>query len=123
MNKIHVQICFECSADLNKVKEQLTELKNTNQYIFHHCFLSRKHVEEKGFTTDIVDMLDEVLGADQEAHLNKYDTFADAMLHIDKERKEVANGVNRMFVLDSGTAEGIRKEIELFTNMKVILLP
>ena len=123
MDKAHVQICFADSADLAKVKAQLTQLKNTNGYIFHHCFLSRKQLEEEGLGTDIVDMLDEVLGVDQKAHLRKYDSFADAMKYIEKEREQVARLVSRMIVLDSGMPEKIRKEVQLFTESKVVLLP
>lgn len=124
MSKVHVQICFAANSNLDNVRTQLIQLKEAHpEYRFHHCFLTRKHVEERGLSTAIVDLLDDVLGADQYAHLDCYDTFAEAMLHIDTKRILVADLVNRMFVLDSGTAEGVRAEVELFTNQKVVLLP
>lgn len=123
-NKIHVQICFACDANLERVKEQLEELvTNHPEFRFHHCFLARHHVEEKGFDMAIVDMLDEVLGENQYRHLEDYETFSDAMSHLEEKRELVADLVNRMFVLDAGAAKGIAREIELFTRMKVVLLP
>lgn len=124
MSKVHVQISFTKEANLDNVKKQLITLKEQHpEYRFHHCFLSRKQVEEKGLSTDIVDMLDDIIGNVQYAHLDHYETFEEAMTHIEYRRSLVADLVSYMFVLDSGAAEGVRAEVELFTNKKVVLLP
>lgn len=119
---IKVQISFSKDANLENVKQQLLSINN-GDYEFHCCFLPRKAVEEKGWDTAIVDLLEETLGDKLHYQLEKYDTFSDMMSNIETERIEIANLVNRMFVLDSGSAEGVRKEIELFSNAKIILFP
>jgi len=121
--KIKAQICFAGTANLEKVKEQLVQLKNENKYEFHCCFLPRHIVVEKGFTTDIIDMLENTLGDDLIWELKEYKSFDDIMKDLYTVREHVANTVNRMFVLDSGTARGVAKEIELFTSAKVIMMP
>ena len=120
--KIKAQICFAKEADLKKVKEQLQQLKAEGTYEFHCCFLPRHIVEEKGWDTEIVDLLEEELGNELVWELEKYENFDAAMGNISGERERVANLVNRMFVLDSKEAQGVAEEIKLFTQCKVILL-
>lgn len=123
MEKILVQISFAGNADLENVRNQLIKLREEDKYQFVSCFLTRKMVEEKEFSTEIVDMLDEVLGTCHDYAALEYDNFDTFMSNIQDVRQEVANAVNRMFVLDSGTAAGVADEIKLFTDAKVILLP
>jgi len=120
--KIKAQICFAGTADLENVREQLKELKNKNEYVFYCCFLPRHIVIEKNFTTDIIDVLEEELGDSLIWQLKDCVSFNEAMLKLPDIRKETANLVNRMFVLDSGTAKGVSEEIKLFTDCKVILM-
>lgn len=119
--KIKVQISFAGNADLSKVKSQLEDLKEEN-FEFYCCFLPRHIVEQKGFDTAIVDMLENILGDKLHWQLAKYKTFDEAMTYIGKERAIIADTVNRMYILDSKIAKGVTKEIELFTSRKVILL-
>lgn len=45
-----------------KLQNYLNELPFQDMALaYHHCFMPRKLVEEKGFSTDLVDMLDELL--------------------------------------------------------------
>ncbi len=123
MIQIPVQISFSCEANLEKVKEQLTNLKEQYPFFtFHHCFLSRKQVEEKGFSTNIVDMLDEVLGDNHVSYLDKYETFDEAKAHIKEERLKLSTITSELFVLDSGLADGVKKEIALYSHERVNFL-
>ena len=123
MEKILAQICFAKDADLVKVREQLEQLKAEDTYEFRSCFLPPHVVKEKGWSTEIGDLIEDVLGYDHVYALGHCKNFEEAMEKLPEARKYVAETVNRMFVLDSGTAEGVRKEIEFFTNTKVILMP
>ena len=123
MTRILVQISFAANANLENVRNQLIELKNEDKYTFASCFLNREMVIEKEFDTKIVDLLEGILGVEYSTKADEYATFSDFMDNIMIARKELADEVNRLFVLDSGTASGVAKEIELFTNAKVILLP
>ena len=125
MNKIRVQISFSKDADLENVRNQLLELNN-GTYKFYSCFLPRDIVIEKGWSTDIVDLIDEVLGNEHSYVSEDYmgsQNFEEFMKDLPAMREYTADLVNIMFVLDSGTAAGVAEEIRLFTNKKVILLP
>jgi len=121
--KIKVQICFSGNADLSKVERQLIELAKNENFEFYCCFLTRKQVEEKKFTLHIVNLLENTLKDRLTFMTKRYDTFEEVMSNMTFIRTETANMVNRMYVLDSGTAKGVREEIELFTNCKVVLMP
>jgi hypothetical protein len=121
--KIKAQICFAGNANIENVKKQLEQLKAETKYQFYCCFLPKHLVEQKGFSPEIVDTLEEVLGEELVWQLKEYETFEAAMANIEQIRQDTAELVNRMFVLDSGTAAGVAKEVQLFTNAKVILMP
>lgn len=123
MHKIHVQVCFSQDANLDTVKRELLKLKAEGKYIFHHCFLPRHIVEEKQLPTTIIDMLDEILGDDQVCHLKDYATFHIANAFMDIAREEAAKQAECLIVIDTKFSLGIKKEIELFTDRKVLLLP
>ena len=120
--KLKVQICFAGNADLTKVKEQLETIKKDQSIEFYCCFLPKHIVIEKGFSTDIVDLLESELGDRLVWQLQDCKTFSEAMNILPEKRIETANLVNRMYVLDSGTAKGVAEEIKLFTQCKVILM-
>lgn len=120
---IKVQICFSATSNLENVKNQLQDLAANPEFEFYHCFMPRHIVEEKGYDTAIVDMLDEVLKNRMCSPVPMTATFETYIKNINVYREDIANVVNRMYVLDSGTADGIRNEIELFTSRKVIMLP
>lgn len=122
LEKIKVQICFANNANLEKVKEQLEILKKEDKYKFYCCFLPRHIVEEKGFSTDIDDALESILGDDLVWSLKNCKNFEEAMSCMKDARANTVNAVEKVFVLDSGVASGVAEEISLFTNNKVILM-
>ena len=123
IEKIKAQICFAgATSDLDKVREQLLQLKAEGKYEFYCCFLPRHIVNEKGFSTDIVDVLEESLGEELHWQLGEYENFSKAIAALPEVRKETAYMVNRMFVLDSKQAQGVANEIKLFTECKVIMM-
>ena len=123
VEKVKVQICFAGTAYLENVKKQLEELSKNDELEFYCCFLTRKQVEAKGFKLDIVDLLESTLGNRLTFMTNRYDTFDEVMANMTSLRTDTANLVNRLYVLDSGTAKGVAEEISLFTRLKVILMP
>lgn len=120
--KIKAQICFAGTADLKKVEDQLIQLKKEDSFEFYCCFLPRHIVEAKEFNPAIVDLLENTLGDTLTWVFKDYDTFDNVMKDMSIKRKETANLVNRMFVLDSKEAKGVAEEIKLFTECKVILM-
>lgn len=126
MEKIKVQISFAGNANLDNVRKQLEELAKNENFVFYTCFLSRRIVEEKALDTKIVDMLSDVLGM---RHISVPEDifgvldFEEFMKELPSMRTQTADLVDRLYVLDSGTASGVAEEVQLFTNRKVILLP
>ena len=117
------QICFSKDADLQKVEEQLETLLLTTDYQFISCFLPLAVVEDAGFDTTLCLLLIRVMGDRHTFALQEEVTFIDAMDVLFDVRKEVANKVHKMFVLDSGVADGVREEVSLFINEKLVLMP
>lgn len=117
-----IQISFAGNANLENVEKQLKELSKKEDVKFICCFLNRKMVEEKGFTTEIVDLLENIIGDRLIWLADKYKNFDEFMKNIDKARTEVANQIDHLYVLDSETAKGVSREIELFTMGRVVLM-
>ena len=44
------------------------------------------------------------------------------LANLDNERMEVAKQIDHIYVLDSATAKGVAKEIELFSLGRVVLM-
>lgn len=127
---IKVQISFAKDADLANVESQLIELASHKNYEFYCCFLPRDIVEEQGFGTQIVDLLDKTLGdrLTYQVSTYKYPTakgdskFQAAMLWMSEIRDITANKVDKLYVLDSKSALGVAEEIKLFTKGRVNLI-
>jgi len=117
-----VQISFAANTDLVAVKERLIELVEKTDYEFVSCFLPRHIVKEKGFTTDIVDMLDEVLGDRHKYAGIAMENFDDFMANIYQLRFTVGKSVDVVYLIGSGIVGGIKDEINIASNGKIILL-
>lgn len=128
ISKSLVQISFANNANLSEVKTQLTELKSQlesdNEYVrFVHCFLPRNIVMQKGFSTDIVDLLDEVLGDSQICLNSKYDDFDKCIKDMPINRDIAAKITYTTYILGESTINnGIKEEIRLASKDKVIIL-
>lgn len=116
-----VQISFAKEANLERVKEQLIDLAKDKSLEFYSCFLPRTVVEEKGFSTDILDTIDEALDGRMN-YMLEGDTFDDVMADLPDRRKVVGALVDKLYVLDSTTASGVADEIAAYTEGRVILL-
>lgn len=122
MSKIKAQISFAATADLEVVKRQLEKIKTEDQYEFYCGFLPRHIVEDKGFDTSIIDVLEGELGTDLVWVLKDCKTFEEAMTILPGKRREISETVEKIFVLDSKIASGVAEEVKEFTKGKVILL-
>lgn len=118
-----IQISFGATADLGIVKNQLKELKEKfPEANYISCFLPRHIVKEKGFDTSIVDTIDGELGDKHTYAGEKFKDFADFMSNIEDTRITVSSTVDRLAVLDASEAKGVVREIELFTNSRLIMM-
>lgn len=107
-----IQISFAGDADLALIKGQLSDVRDQfSDAKFAHLFLPRKIVEEKGFNTAIVDMLDEVLGENQYNPLAEAANFDEFMSKIDEERLALAAETSLLVVLGTSIADGVLKEV------------
>jgi hypothetical protein len=117
-----IQISFAGNANLETVEEQLIKLSKMEDVEFYCCFLNRKMVTEKGFNTNIVDLLDRTIGDKITWLADQFPNFNEFMGNLDGARTEVAKIIDHIYVLDSATAKGVSREIELFTMGKVVLM-
>lgn len=118
-----IQVSFSCEANIEVVESQLLELVKLENTEFICCFLNRKMVEAKHFDTSIVDVLENTLGKKLTWMADKYDNDCTSFLsNLDNERMEVAKQIDHIYVLDSATAKGVAKEIELFSLGRVVLM-
>lgn len=121
--KLQVWICFGGDSNLATVEEGLKKITaRDNIENYHLCFLSRRIVNEKGFSTDIVDLLEKYLGDKAIWHLDKYENFETAIANINKERVIVAKLVNKLVVLDSRNAKGVCAEIIAYSEKDIEML-
>ena len=89
--------------------------------IFIAVFLPRHIVIKEGFSTDIVDLLDEVLG-DRHTYIgNEHKTLGEFVDQLHTMRVVTGNIVSKLFVLGTDIADGVKAEINEFTNYSVII--
>lgn len=117
-----IQISFAGNADLTTVWSQLVEISKMEDVKFYCCFLNERMVIGKGFSMDIINLLNATIGDRLVWLADDYNTFDEFMANIDSARLKVADQIDHIYVLDSSTAKGVSKEIELFTKGRVILL-
>lgn len=125
-NKALIQVSFAGNADLVKIKDQLKQLvqeskEKYSEVQFAHLFLPRHIVEEKGFSTDIVDLLDEVLGDNQYNPIADSINFNDYMSKLENARFELATMTDSIAVLGVEVAEGVIKEIYAKTSSVIFV--
>lgn len=124
--KTIVQVCFTVGTEeennviiekLKAMKDQL-EKQYGEAYIVESCHLPRKIVEEKGFSTQIVDAFDEIFG-DKYACQVHADTFEEAMKNMDKYREALSLKADKLFIVSEQKINGVALELNLFTHNKV----
>ena len=117
MSKKIMQISFGKDSDLSQIREELTRIKNeySEYYTFAHCFLPRHVVEEKGWSTQILDLLDEVLGKDNHhSKLEEFKTFDECMKNLEDARKSLTNEISCLAIL--GLPKGVLAEINTYSR-------
>lgn len=120
--KTRVFISFSKDSDLKVVEIQLKWLASLEGYEFVCCFLPRHIIEDEGMDLSIVNLLQDTLGDRLTWLLEGKETFKEASSVMDEQRQFGLDLSDKMYVLDSKSAVGVKKEVEIFTNGKVILL-
>lgn len=113
-----VQISFAGDANLTTVRTQLEEIvKNQDYERFYCAFLPRHIVEQKGYSTEIVDMLEEIFGDKLEWVMQYYRTFETCITNMNSKREYVANAVDTMIICNaSHMVTGVAFEKKLFKD-------
>jgi hypothetical protein len=120
---IITQISFSVNDDLGLVETRLQKIMGSVhagvEQVFVYGGLARQHIEEKGLSPAILDMLDKNLGDRLLVVSQKYDTFAEAMANMQQTRDEIAAFVDRIYLLGLSVAQGIVDEVFLVSYGKV----
>lgn len=126
-----VQICFSLKTGLtlsdikNKLimlKEQLDAIYGEGGYECRSCHLSRTLCINKGFTTDIPDMFDDIFGNQYICELKDETNFDTAMSKINDYRKQLAMKADKLVILNGENITNVALELELFTQHRVMIL-
>ena len=121
MSKIWV--AFGGNANLENVERGLDELLSKHpDATFYCCFLTKEVVTKEGFDPGAVDLLERKLGDRLEWLLKDYKSLDEVKPDLDKKRFECARICDKLCVLDSDTAKGVTREIEVMSNLKIILM-
>lgn len=130
MNKKIIQICFSLNTGLSmsdieykliELKDKLNNKYGVDNYEVRSCHLSRKICLNKGYTTDIPDLFDEIFGSNYVCELTE-DTFDEAMTHIMDHRKELSKKADNLVLLSSDQITNVALELQLFTQNRVLIL-
>lgn len=130
-NKKIIQICFSLKTglDITTIREKLTKLKGIldkkygmNNYECRSCHLSRTLCKDKGFTTDVPDMFDDIFGDNYVCELESETSFNIAMARINDYRKQLASKADKMVIIEDDSITNVALELEMFTDHKVIIL-
>lgn len=131
MKKPIVQICFSLKSNLTldeirtkmkTLKTKLDKLYGTNNYETRSCHLSRQLCLNKGFTTDIPDLFDEVFGENYVCELSPETDFSTAMAKINDYRIELSKKADKLVILAGETVTNVALELELFTQNRIMIL-
>lgn len=132
MNKTPIiQICFSLKTGLTTedIKTKLTELKNKlndiygeNAYECRSCHLSHTLCEQKGFSTEVPDMFDEIFGHQYVCELESETDFDTAMSKINDYRTQLAQKADKLVILSGETVTNVALELELFTKHRIMVL-
>lgn len=129
-NKKIIQICFSLKTDLTlaEVNKKLTQLKNIldesygpDNYECHSCHLSRTLCENKGFSTEISDMFNDIFGNSYVCELESETDFNKAMAKLLDYRTSLAEKADKLVIIDK-YATHVSLELKLFTHNRVMLL-
>jgi len=112
---------------LEKIKEKLKKYLDKLPFqekalAFHHCFMPRTLVEEKGFSTDLVDVLDELCIPDQIRWYNTTDSIAES-------RRLMLNNIAQIpraqALFIGEIKEGVKEEYDLAKQLGIdcVLIP
>jgi len=115
-----IQLCFQIKdAEHNAmVIKKLKEIKKDETYKFISCHMPRHIVETKGWSTEMIDALEEIFGAQYEC-LIKDSTFEEAINNINTYRTEAAKKADKILIIGEQSIANIALEIELFTQSRV----
>lgn len=126
-----VQICFSLKTGLtlsdikNKLimlKEQLDAIYGKDGYECRSCHLSRTLCINKGFTTDIPDMFNDIFGNQYICELKDETNFDTAMSKINDYRKQLSMKADKLVILNGENITNVALELELFTQHRVMVL-
>lgn len=129
MRKKIIQICFSLKTGLTieKIKTKLLNVKDTfntmygeNNFEVHSCHLSKKLCEEKGFSTEVPDLFNEIFGTNYVCELTE-ETFDEAMANINDHRKELSRKADNLVMITNDDSN-VSLELQLFTQGKVFML-
>lgn len=129
-NKKIIQICFSLKTGLTltTVREKLTQLKNildesygSDNYECHSCHLSRTLCENKGFSTEVPDMFNDIFGDSYVCELESETDFDKAMAKLLDYRTSLAEKADKLVIIDKDSTN-VSLELELFTQHRVMLL-
>lgn len=129
MAKKIIQVCFSLKNGLtiDTIREKLTNLKTRldneygdSNYQVRSCHLSKKLCQDKGFTTEVPDLFEEIFGTNYECELTE-DTFDEAMANINRHREELSTKADRLAILSETDVTNVTLELEMFTNNRVII--
>ena len=125
-----IQICFslktgmsiqEISDRLVSLKEKLDAIYGRGAYECRSCHLAKHLCIEKGFSTEVPDMLAEVFGNQYVCELESEPTFQSAMANINDHRKQLAVIADKLVILSGETITNVALELSLFTQNRVII--
>lgn len=115
----------EDDKELDIIKTKLSKFIESNKempYKYKCLFLPRKVVEQKGFKTDLVDILNNC-GANIEFILDKYNSFEECMDNINKERIELSKESDKILsIIPTENISNMYKELSLFVERKIIFI-
>lgn len=131
MKKPIIQICFslktgltieDIHSRLETLKAKLDETYGEHNYECHSCHLTKELCIEKGFSTEVPDMFEEIFGADYICELSDEKDFATAMSRINDHRAALAGKADKLVIMNSEPVNNVSLELELFTQNRVMVI-
>lgn len=131
MKKPIIQICFSLKTGLTiedirnrlkTLKAKLDETYGEHSYECRSCHLTKKLCIEKGFSTEVPDMFEEIFGTDYICELSDEKDFTTAISHINDHRAALARKADKLVILNSEPVNNVSLELELFTQNRVMVI-
>lgn len=126
-----IQICFslktgltidELKIKMKNLKTKLDELYGENNYETRSCHLSRQLCLNKGFTTEVPDLFDEIFGENYVCELHSENDFNTAMSKINDYRTQLSKKADKLVILTGETVTNVALELELFTQNRIMVI-